>query len=113
MIKDNELKNIELIYKAIHQECAIALYDKEAYDHNFSRKVVNISLDLFNCAIKLSNPEIFPNLPNISMESIRDILKSIYEIITGIYFYHEKEDKINELLAKYSLGLNAKKTFTV
>ena len=47
------------------------------------------------------------------MESIRDILKSIYEIITGIYFYHEKEDKINELLAKYSLGLNAKKTFTV
>ena len=111
MTIDNELKKIELIYNAIYQECEISLYDTEAYDHNFSRKIVNMSLTLFNYAFKLSRPNMFSDLPNMSVESIKSLLTSIYKIITGIYFYNEKEQKIKELLEDYSLDI--KKIFEV
>ena len=103
MIKDDKLKNIETIYKAIYHECEISLCDIESYDHNFSKRIVNISSMLFNYAFNHPKSDLFTDLPDMSIDRVKTILKSIYEIITGIYFYSEKEQKFKELLEEHSL----------
>ena len=97
---DKQVKLIELerLYRTIHSICEINLYNYKSNQFEFSRKVVNASLTLFNYGLKLSKPHMFTNLPNITMEKIKEIMLSIYEILTGIYFYEEKEQKIAELL---------------
>jgi hypothetical protein len=106
MDKQKELMELERIYREIHRVCEINLYDYKSPNLEFSRKVVYASLTLFNYGFKLSKPHLFTNLPNITMEKIKEILLSIYQILTGIYFYDEKEQKIKELLIKHSLNPN-------
>jgi hypothetical protein len=106
MDKQKELIELERLYRAIHSVCDLNLYNYKSNQYEFSKKVVNASLTLFNYGQKLSKPHLFTNLPNITMERIKEILLSIYQILTGIYFYDEKEQKIEELLIKYSLNPN-------